>query len=145
MMAPPPSSCAPNTPIATVHSCNYGGVVRNPLWTLVHLLATMKNERGEITIDGFHDDIVPPAPEERNAAARLPLDLAEIKHTFSLSHLDAPAERAYYDRLCFHPTLTINGLHGGYGGPGLKTVLPHAAFAKCDIRLVEAQDPADIL
>ena len=43
-----------------VHSGNFGGVVPNPLWTLVHLLATMKNERGEITIEGFYDDIVPP-------------------------------------------------------------------------------------
>ena len=43
-----------------------------------------------------------------------------------------------------HPTLTINGLHGGYGGPGSKTVLPHEAVAKCDIRLVEAQTPDEI-
>jgi len=128
-----------------VHSGNFGGVVPNPLWTLVQLLATMKNDRGEITIDGLNDDIVPPTPEEREAAARLPLDLAEIKRTLGLLRLDEPAERAYYDRLCFYPTLTINGLHGGYGGPGTKTVLPHEAIAKCDIRLVEAQNPADIL
>ena len=128
-----------------VHSGNFGGVVPNPLWTLVQLLATMKNDRGEITIDGLNDDIVPPTPEERDAAARLPLDLAEIKRTLGLLRLDEPIERAYYDRLCFYPTLTINGLHGGYGGPGTKTVLPHEAVAKCDIRLVEAQNPADIL
>ena len=57
-----------------VHSGNFGGVVPNPLWTLVHLLATMKNERGEITIEGFHDDIVPPTARgtggRRAAAAR---------------------------------------------------------------------------
>jgi len=41
--------------------------------------------------------------------------------------------------------LTINGLHGGYGGPGSKTVLPCEAVAKCDIRLVEAQTPDEIL
>jgi acetylornithine deacetylase/succinyl-diaminopimelate desuccinylase-like protein len=41
----------------------------------------------------------------------------------------------------FHPTLTINGLHGGYGGPGSKTVLPCTAIAKCDIRLVESMTP----
>ena len=52
-----------------VHSGNFGGVVPNPLWTLVHLLATMKNERGEITIEGFHDDIVPPT---RGGAAKPP-------------------------------------------------------------------------
>src|SRR5271165_1657063 len=48
-----------------VHSGNFGGVVPNPLWTLVHLLATMKNARGEITIDGFHDAVIPPTEEER--------------------------------------------------------------------------------
>jgi acetylornithine deacetylase/succinyl-diaminopimelate desuccinylase-like protein len=42
------------------------------------------------------------------------------------------------------PTLTINGLHGGYGGPGSKTVLPHEALAKCDIRLVTDQTAEDI-
>jgi acetylornithine deacetylase/succinyl-diaminopimelate desuccinylase-like protein len=128
-----------------VHSGNFGGVVPNPLWTLVHLLATMKNERGDITIEGFHDDIVPPTPQELEAAARLPLDLAAVKRSLGLDRLDAPGERDYYERLCFRPTLTINGLHGGYGGPGAKTVLPHEAVAKCDIRLVEAQDTADIL
>lgn len=128
-----------------VHSGNFGGVVPNPLWTLVHLLASMKNEHGDITIEGFHDDIVAPTAEELEAAARLPLDLAEAKRSLGLDRLDVPLERDYYERLCFRPTLTINGLHGGYGGPGAKTVLPHEAMAKCDIRLVEAQDTADIL
>lgn len=128
-----------------VHSGNFGGVVPNPLWTLVHLLATMKDEVGEITIDGFNDAVQAPTPEEVQAAAQLPLDLDEIKRSLGLAHLDAPPGREYYERLCFRPTLTINGLHGGYGGPGSKTVLPHEAIAKCDIRLVAAQDAADIL
>jgi acetylornithine deacetylase/succinyl-diaminopimelate desuccinylase-like protein len=128
-----------------VHSGNFGGVVPNPLWTLVHLLASMKNERGEITIDGFHDAVLAPTAGELDAAARLPLDLDEVKRSLGLTRLDAPPERDYYERLCFRPTLTINGLHGGYGGPGSKTVLPNEAIAKCDIRLVAAQDTADIM
>jgi acetylornithine deacetylase/succinyl-diaminopimelate desuccinylase-like protein len=128
-----------------VHSGNFGGVVPNPLWTLVHLLATMKNSQGEITIDGFHDAIIPPSAEEREAAARLPLDLSGLMQSLDIDRLDAPAGRPFYERLSFHPTLTLNGLHGGYGGPGTKTVLPHEAIAKCDVRLVAAQDPADIL
>lgn len=127
-----------------VHSGNFGGVVPNPLWTLVHLLATMKNKSGEITIDGLHDVIVAPTPLERAAAARLPVDLEAIKSELGLSQLDHPLDRPFFDRLMFHPTLTINGLHGGYGGPGTKTVLPDQAIAKCDIRLVEAQTPDDI-
>ena len=128
-----------------VHSGNFGGAVPNPIWTLVHLLGTMKNAEGEITIDGFHDGIEPPTPEELAAADNLPLDLEAFKQGLGLSRLDAPADRPFYERLCFRPTLTINGFHGGYGGPGSKTVLPNEAFVKCDIRLVEAQDPVDIL
>src|SRR5262249_23097219 len=116
-----------------------------PLWTLVHLLGTMKDENGEITIDGFNDAVQAPTPEELEAAARLPLDLEEVKRSLGLSRLDAPPGRDYYERLWFRPTLTINGLHGGYGGPGSKTVLPNEAIAKCDVRLVAAQDTADIL
>jgi acetylornithine deacetylase/succinyl-diaminopimelate desuccinylase-like protein len=128
-----------------VHSGNFGGVVPNAIWKLVHLLATMRNEAGEITIEGLHDAIVPPTELERAAAAGLPLDLDAVKKELGLTGLDAPADRGYYDRLMFHPTLTINGLHGGYGGPGTKTVLPCEAIAKCDIRLVEAMTPADVL
>jgi acetylornithine deacetylase/succinyl-diaminopimelate desuccinylase-like protein len=128
-----------------VHSGNFGGVVPNPIWTLIHLLATMKNDRGEITIDGFNDAVLPPTAAERAAVARLPLDLPGFKRSLDLARLDEPADRPFFESLSFHPTLTINGMHGGYGGPGTKTVLPHEAFAKCDVRLVAAQDPADIL
>lgn len=128
-----------------VHSGNFGGVVPNPIWSLVHLLATMKAPDGTITIDGLDDAVLPPSVLEQEAAARLPLDLDQVKAELGLRRLDAPTDRPYYDRLMFHPTLTINGLHGGYGGTGTKTVLPHQAFAKCDIRLVEAQTPADVL
>lgn len=128
-----------------VHSGNWGGVVPNPLWTLVHLLASMKNERGDITIDGFYDNVQPLSDLERKALAALPIDIADIKRSLDIARLDEPQERGYFERLAAWPTLTINGIHGGYGGPGSKTVLPHEAVAKCDIRLVEAQRADDIL
>jgi acetylornithine deacetylase/succinyl-diaminopimelate desuccinylase-like protein len=130
---------------ADLHSGNYGGVVPNPIWTLVHLLGTMKNADGEITIDGLHDGIEPPSQEDLTAVERLPLDIETFKRKLDLSRFDAPEERPFYERLCFRPTLTINGFHGGYGGAGSKTVLPSEAIVKCDIRLVEAQDPEDIM
>ena len=61
-----------------------------------------------------------------------------------IDHFDAPQDRPYYERLACWPTLTINGLHGGYGGARSKTVLPHEAFAKCDIRLVKDQTAEEI-
>jgi len=124
-----------------LHSGNFGGIAPNPIWTLVHLLATMKSEAGEITIDGFADGIVPPTEAELAAIARLPLDLPAAMAGLGIDRLDAPAGRGYYARLMTSPTLTINGLHGGYGGAGSKTVLPSEAVAKCDARLVVDQDP----
>jgi len=127
-----------------LHSGNWGGIAPNPLWTLVHLLATMKNAQGQITIDGFYDNIQPQTPLEREALAQLPVNTEDIKQSLYLQQLDQPQDRSIPERLSAWPTLTINGLHGGYGGPGSKTVLPHEAFAKCDIRLVEAQTAGEI-
>ncbi|RJG41256.1 M20/M25/M40 family metallo-hydrolase [Mesorhizobium sp. DCY119] len=124
-----------------VHSGNFGGVVPNAIWKLVHLLATMKNPEGEITIEGLIEPVIPATNRERDAVAKLPLDLDAIKADLGLAELDAPKDRGYFDRLMFHPTLTLNGFHGGYGGPGMKTVLPCDAFVKCDIRLVEPLTP----
>ncbi len=128
-----------------LHSGHWGGIAPNPLWTLVHLLSTMKNERGEVTIDGFYEHVLPITEKEREALEQLPIDVDEVKHSLGLKRLDEPKERGYFERLAAWPTLTINGIHGGYGGPGSKTVLPHEAVAKCDIRLVEAQTAEEIL
>jgi acetylornithine deacetylase/succinyl-diaminopimelate desuccinylase-like protein len=127
-----------------LHSGNWGGIAPNPLWTLVHLLATMKDARGRVLIEGFYDGVLSLTEAERSALAALPVDVDAVKRSLDLKDLDQPVERGYFERLAAWPTLTINGLHGGYGGPGSKTVLPHEAMAKCDIRLVEAQTADDI-
>lgn len=99
-----------------LHSGNWGVVAPNPLWTLVHLLASMKNERGEITIDGFHDRVLPLTEAEQRALADLPADVAAITARLGLRALDQPLERGFAERLAAWPTLTINGLHGRPAG-----------------------------
>ena len=127
--------------VRDVHSGNFGGVVPNPIWTLVHLLATMKDSDGYITVEGITEHVIPATNLEHAAVERLPDDETAVKADLKLDTLDGPVERPYWDRLMFHPTLTINGFHGGYGGQGSKTVLPNEAIAKCDIRLVEPLTP----
>lgn len=127
-----------------LHSGNWGGVVPNPIWTLVHLLQTMKNDQGEVTIEGFYDSVDPLSPLECEALARLEIDVPRVKESLALKELDQPLDRGFFERLMAWPTFTINGFHGGYGGPGSKTVLPHEAFVKCDIRLVESQTADEI-
>jgi len=90
-------------------------------------------------------ELQPLTKRERQALANLPIDVSEVKQSLGVQRLDEPQERDYFERLAGWPTLTINGIHGGYGGPGSKTVLPHEAVAKCDIRLVEAQTVEEIL
>lgn len=126
------------------HSGNWGGVAPNPIWTLVQLLATMKNPNGDITIDGFYDGIEPPTKQVRDALDALPVDLDRMQASVAMARLDHPLDRAYHDRLSLWPTFTINGFHSGYGGPGTKTVLPCEAFVKCDMRLIEPQSCDDI-
>lgn len=122
-----------------VHSGNFGGVVPNPAWTLVQLLATMKNPSGEITIDGLYDTVDLPTPAELEAVEALPMDVPLLCEQLGIAGLDGPRGRGYFERLMFHPTLTINGLHSGYGGPGMKTIIPREASVKCDMRLVASQ------
>ena len=112
-----------------LHSGNWGGVAPQPLWRLVQVLATMKNARGEITI-------APITALERAALDALPLELERVMAGVGMTELDGPPEVPFYDRIACRPTLTINGFHGGYGGPGSKTVLPHEGLVKCDMRLV---------
>jgi acetylornithine deacetylase/succinyl-diaminopimelate desuccinylase-like protein len=127
-----------------LHSGNWGGVVPNPLWTLVHLLATMRDAKGRITVEGFDDQVEPLGQAERAALDRLPVDVEAVKAELGLQQLDDPVERGFAERLAAWPTLTINGLHGGYGGQGTQTILPSVAVAKCDARLVHAQRAADV-
>jgi acetylornithine deacetylase/succinyl-diaminopimelate desuccinylase-like protein len=127
-----------------LHSGNWGGIAPNPLWTLVHLLSTMKNAQGEITIDGFYDNILPLTPLEHEALASVPTDVEAFKQALDVQYFDAPRQRDLSERVTAWPTFTINGFHGGYSGPGSKTVLPHEAFVKCDMRLVENQTADEI-
>ncbi len=101
----------------------------------------MKSATGEITIDGFHDDVRAPTELERNAAAAMRSTEADTKAALGLQSLDVPSERPYFDRIMFHPTLTINGMYGGYQGKGIQTVIPNEVVVKLDVRLVEAQTP----
>ena len=82
---------------------------------------------------------------EREALDALPYDRAKIAEALGVAELDAPLDRPIADRLAVWPTLTINGLYGGYAGDGTKTVLPCEAVAKCDVRLVEGQTRDGVL
>jgi acetylornithine deacetylase/succinyl-diaminopimelate desuccinylase-like protein len=127
-----------------LHSGNWGGLVPNPAWTLVELLATMRDRQGRITIPGFHDNIRSPTPAVAAAMAAIPLDQRAALATVGVDRLPPPDDLGYFARLMTTPTLNIAGFSSGYGGPGTKTVLPATATVKIDMRLVPDQRADDI-
>jgi acetylornithine deacetylase/succinyl-diaminopimelate desuccinylase-like protein len=123
-----------------LHSGHYGEIPPNPLWTLVHLLASMKDKHGVITIDGVNESAAPMGATERAAMVALEPDPEQLLASIGAPRLAPSPASSLGERSMARPTLTINGLHGGYDGPKIKTILPHTATAKCDIRLVDGQD-----
>ncbi|MGE5715341.1 MAG: peptidase dimerization domain-containing protein, partial [Acidobacteriota bacterium] len=121
-----------------VHSSNRARL-DSPAFHLVQALATLVNADGDPAIDGFADKARPPSAREREildrAAART--DEETAKKALGARHWahDLPW-RASLERLLYAPTVNIEGLVSGYTGPGGKTVLPHRAVAKLDLRLV---------
>jgi acetylornithine deacetylase/succinyl-diaminopimelate desuccinylase-like protein len=121
-----------------VHSANRARL-DSPAFHLVQALATLVTPDGDPAIDGFADAARPASGADRAlldiAASRL--DESTAKSLLSVQRWahDLPW-RATLERLLFTPTVNIEGLVAGYTGPGGKTVLPHRAVAKLDLRLV---------
>lgn len=125
-------------PSKDVHS-SLKAMVDSPAWRLVKALDTLVSEDGNtITIDGY--PVAPPISAEEKAmvaAAVAKSSEAKAKQRMSVSHwIDDLSWQAANERLVSQPTVNIEGLVGGYTGPGGKTVLPHRAVAKIDLRLV---------
>jgi len=124
-----------------LHSGTYGGNVQNPLMALAQILARLKDERGRVLVPGFHDDVRTLDPAEREALARAPLSEASIIAETGASAVFGEPGFSIAERMGARPTLEVNGMWGGYTGPGVKTVLPAVACAKISCRLAPYQDP----
>jgi len=128
-------------PSRDLHSGAFGGSVANPVNVLCSLIASLHDEQGRITVDGFYNDVRPLSDEERRQFAALPFDEAGY-----LAELGVPAphgEAGYtsIERRWARPTCDVNGIFGGYTGAGPKTIVPARATAKITCRLVPDQDP----
>jgi acetylornithine deacetylase/succinyl-diaminopimelate desuccinylase-like protein len=125
-------------PKKDVHSSNRARL-DSPAFHLVQALATLVTADGDPAIDGFADAARPASAAQRAmldaAAERLQEPTAKRLLSADRWAHDLPW-RASLDRFLFTPTVNIEGLVAGYTGPGGKTVLPHRAVAKLDLRLV---------
>jgi acetylornithine deacetylase/succinyl-diaminopimelate desuccinylase-like protein len=129
-------------PASDLHSGYYGGLVKNPIEALAGMLAALKDEDGRVVVPGFYDDVRELSAEEREQLADLPYDEARTARSLGVCEL-AGGERDLLplERSWVRPTLELNGIWGGYQGPGVKTIVPSYAKAKLSARLVPNQDP----
>ena len=121
----------------------------SPAWHLVQALATLVSPDGnDPAIDNFADKARPLSADEKAmiaaAAARLSEDGAKRSLGVQRWVRDVPWVEAL-ELLMSRPTVNIEGLVGGYTGPGGKTILPHRAVAKLDLRLVPDMTAAEAL
>jgi acetylornithine deacetylase/succinyl-diaminopimelate desuccinylase-like protein len=124
----------------------YGGIAPNPAWRLVQALRTIKDERGEITLDGLDELADEPSEAELDTIAEIPFDDAALRASWGVETLDRglTGEAALREYL-LRPTANIAGIQSGYTGPGSKTIVPSEAFVKMDFRLVAGQHPDEVV
>jgi acetylornithine deacetylase/succinyl-diaminopimelate desuccinylase-like protein len=130
-------------PSRDLHSGMYGGAVPNPLNVLTRVLGQLHDGEGRVRIPGFYDQVR--ELEEARQWATLPFDEAEFLGSAGIRAPQGEAGRSTLERVWSRPTCDINGIWGGYTGPGSKTVIPATASAKLSCRLVPEQDPERIL
>jgi acetylornithine deacetylase/succinyl-diaminopimelate desuccinylase-like protein len=131
-------------PNKDLHSGVYGGAVANPINILTKLIADMQDEEGRITLPGFYDDVLEYSEAQRAEMAKAPFDLGHYKKELNIEEVKGEKGFSTIERVGIRPCLDVNGIWGGYTGPGSKTVLPSKAFAKISTRLVSNQNSGKI-
>lgn len=128
-------------PAHDLHSGTHGGLAPNPARGMAELLASLHDAQGRVALTDFWDGWLPPSETECRLAQEVPFDAAAYQRETGVAPEGGERTVAASLRAAFHPTLEVNGIHSGYGGPGGKTVIPATAVAKLSARLCPNQNP----
>lgn len=128
-------------PNRDLHSGEYGGLAPNAAQAIAELVATLHHRDGSIAVAGFKDGVEPPDHDELRAAEVSTPSKEELESDIGCEPVGGQIGKTLVQRVSFEPTIEVNGIHSGYGGPGAKTVIPCEALAKISMRLVPGQTP----
>ncbi|HST76102.1 MAG TPA: dipeptidase [Acetobacteraceae bacterium] len=131
-------------PARDLHSGLFGGSALNPINALTRILGELHDADGRVQLPGFYDGVKPVSPEQARQWEALGFDEAAFLGGIGLSAPGGESGLPPLQRLWARPTADINGIWGGYTGPGSKTVIAAEASAKVSFRLVPEQDPQAI-
>jgi acetylornithine deacetylase/succinyl-diaminopimelate desuccinylase-like protein len=128
-----------------VHSGTTGGAARNPVGELAALIAECYDARtGRVKIPGFYADVRKPTAAERAGLRRAGFTRKRFMAAHELASVRFTDDLRLLEAIGVMPTFEVHGLVGGYTGPGIKTIVPHAAEAKLSTRLVPDQKGAKV-
>jgi acetylornithine deacetylase/succinyl-diaminopimelate desuccinylase-like protein len=129
------------TAATDLHSGRYGGPVGNAATVLARLLAGLHDAQGRIAVPGFMDGLKRPSNADYASMHALGFDEAAFFAEIGAKPGAIEPGVELLESLWLRPTIEVNGLWGGYQGPGGKTVIPAEAHAKLSCRLGPGQDP----
>jgi acetylornithine deacetylase/succinyl-diaminopimelate desuccinylase-like protein len=127
-----------------LHSGHYGGPAVNPLKEISRIIASLHDDEGRVTVDGFYDDVIEIGDNLRAQWETCGFDEKDYMKNAGLSTPAGEKGYSILEQQWSRPTLEVNGMWGGYQGAGTKTVIPADAHAKITCRLVGDMDEADI-
>lgn len=123
-----------------LHSGMHGGLAFNPNHALAQVLSSLRSPEGTILVPGFYDDVIMPSDSFLKEVFE-PYTEESYLQQFGCKPTGGEQKLSLFEKGTLRPTLEVNGIHGGYAGSGIKTVIPSVAVAKISCRLVPDQDP----
>ncbi|MBL8223200.1 MAG: M20/M25/M40 family metallo-hydrolase, partial [Bryobacterales bacterium] len=121
-----------------LHSGHYGNWSPNPAMMLAQLLASMKDDKGNIIVEGWENDVEPLGPAEIKAIAYAPQYDEQIKRELGILFTEGGG-KSLLERIN-QPSLNINGIRSGDVGEQARNVIPTMATTVLDLRLVKGND-----
>ena len=127
-----------------LHSGIYGNAARNPIQLLAEIISKLRDKEGRVTVPDFYKGVPNIPIEIRQKWQDIGKTDAELLSPIGLK--ETAGEKAFkaVEQTWCRPSCEINGISGGYEGPGFKTVIPAKASAKISFRLVGKQNPQEI-
>jgi acetylornithine deacetylase/succinyl-diaminopimelate desuccinylase-like protein len=128
-----------------LHSGMWGGTVPNAARLAAEIAAALHDGQHRVTIPGFYDRVESVSATEQASLDAQPFDEAAFRaQAGGVGYLEGEAGYSPIERIGVRPTAEIVGIHSGYGGPGIKTIVPATAGFKVALRLVPDQRPDEI-
>ncbi|RNB87692.1 M20/M25/M40 family metallo-hydrolase [Brevibacillus fluminis] len=129
---------------------SFNAWVKNPAWRLVQALSKLVDVNENFLIENFEKDVSPLDQKEMNLL-QSQIEAGSFDENVFLENYDVKRLKydgegmAVWEKLFSRPQLNINGIYSGYCGPETKTVLPHVATAKIDVRMVPHMVPDQVI